>query len=110
MKFRRCFIDEDGNIWREATLIEKSKDLPVVDLDLDSISLDEKIRWSLVDLRDYLAHYRRIATADLKNPIILRADGYVMNGWHRIIRAKEAGMKSLPSRGFEKNPEPDFRN
>ncbi len=108
MKFKDCFIDEKGNVWRAYSLIEASKDFPIIQFDITKISLEEILRWKLVNLRDYLNHYRRVAIADLNNPIILRSDGYIMNGWHRVIKALNKGVTYLPAKQLKELPKPDF--
>jgi hypothetical protein len=108
MKLRNCFIDEEGNVWKTETLIEKSVDLPVFMLPLDSISLEEVLRWKLTNLRDYYVHFKRVSDADITIPIILRDDGYIMDGWHRVIKALYDGVKYIPAKKFIKNPDPDL--
>ena len=108
MKFRNCFIDENGNVWRTSSLIEKSKGLPLIYFDLSLVDLDTIIRWKLVNVRDYLNHHNRILNADLKIPIILRSDGFCMDGWHRIIKGLSNELKILPAKQFITDPEPDF--
>ena len=110
VKLKRCFIDHDGNIWKDSTLIEASKDIKAKPFDVDSISLDETIRWKVVNLRDYINHYKRVRDSDCSISIILSEDGYPMDGWHRIIKAKSQGGIRLWSRQFIKNPKPDFIN
>ncbi|TET61106.1 MAG: hypothetical protein E3J47_05730 [Candidatus Stahlbacteria bacterium] len=107
MKLKHCFIDEHGRIWRDSTLIEASKGIEAKPFDVEKISLDETIRWKISNLRDYVAHYKRVQEADCSIPIILRSDGYPMDGWHRIIKAKATG-KALTARQFVENPKPDF--
>ena len=108
MKFKDCFIDGEGNIWKTKSLIEASKDLSVFQLDISKKNLDTVLRWKLVNLRDYLNHYKRVMTADLSKPLILRADGYIMNGWHRVIKALFEGKRFLPAKTFKETPLPDF--
>ena len=108
MKFKNCFIDGNGNIWKTETLIKESSNLPVFRFNLDHVSLDEVIRWKLINLRDYYVHFKRVMDADLSIPIILRDDGYIMDGWHRVIKALSCGMKYLPAKQFVINPTPDF--
>ncbi len=109
MKFRNCFIDEHENVWETASLIEKSKDLDIGVYEIDTKYLmDENLMWKLTNVRDYCVHYKRVQRADLSKPIILRNDGYIMDGWHRIIKAISCGIKHLPSKQFIVNPEPDF--
>ena len=110
MKLRRCFIDHDGNIWKDSTLIEASKNIEAKPFNIDSISLDEIIRWKVTNLRDYVNHYKRVRDADCSIPIILSEDGYPMDGWHRIIKAKSQGGIRLWAKQFDKNPKPDFVN
>ncbi len=109
MKLKHCFIDWKGNLWRDSTLIKASKGLPVLPFDITNISLDETIRWKISNLRDYVNHFKRVRDADCSIPIILRSDGYPMDGWHRIIKAKSEGIK-LTARRFVKDPKPDFKN
>ena len=46
--------------------------------------------------------------ADLKYPIILDDDGYVMDGRHRITKALFQGKKSIRFVRFKKMPSPDY--
>ncbi|MFH1692307.1 MAG: hypothetical protein ABIC68_07085 [Candidatus Omnitrophota bacterium] len=109
MKFKNCFIDEKGNIWKAESLIKSAKNLPIFKYDISKVDLDTIIRWKLVNLRDYLNHFQRVCDADASKPIILRADGYIMNGWHRVIQALHEGLLYLPAKQFTVNPEPDFK-
>lgn len=108
MKLKRCFVDEYGNIWKDSTLIKESRCLKKEPFNLSSVSMEEALRWKLVNLRDYMNHYKRVAEADCTIPIILRSDGYPMDGWHRIIKAKVEVLQ-LKARRFIDNPAPDFR-
>lgn len=109
MKFKHCFIDHQGNVWKNSTLIEASKNLEVKPFDTTKVSLDEVIRWKIANLRDYMVHYKRVVEADCSIPIILRSDGYPMDGWHRIIKAKAENIQ-LTAKRFINDPEPDFVN
>lgn len=109
MKLKHCFIDNHGNIWRDTTLITASEGIAAKPYKISNISLDEVLRWKIVNMRDYIAHYKRVRDADCSIPIILRSDGYPMDGWHRIIKAWADGQ-ALMARRFIRDPEPDFRN
>ncbi len=109
MKLRRCFIDGQGNIWRDSTLIEAARGLPVKSFEIGEL-FDEMIRWKITNLRDYVVHFKRVLNADLSIPIILNEKGYPMDGWHRIIKALAENKKVLPSKQFIEDPQPDFRN
>ena len=45
--------------------------------------------------------------ADLAFPIILSADGAVMDGMHRVAKAVRLGREDIDAVQFERDPEPD---
>jgi hypothetical protein len=57
---------------------------------------------------ELIAHVRLIDAADLSYPIILSADGSVMDGMHRIAKATLAGHDGIVAVRFDHDPEPDF--
>ena len=57
-----------------------------------------------------LEHIQLIEQADLTYPIILSADGRVMDGMHRVAKAKLQGDLKILAVQFEKTPVPDFIN
>ena len=93
------FVDSD-NIYDVDILIKLSENLPVEKFDLTLVSFDdtEFIIWRLNNVRDIVAHYIRIKSADLSKPILVRSDGVVIDGRHRIIKALAKGIKWLPSK------------
>ncbi|MBM4193674.1 MAG: hypothetical protein FJ202_04750 [Gemmatimonadetes bacterium] len=57
---------------------------------------------------ELIAHVRLIEAAELAYPIILSADGSVMDGMHRIAKAVLAGHGDIVAVQFDRDPEPDF--
>ena len=53
-------------------------------------------------------HVRLIAEADLSYPIILAANGAVMDGRHRLAKAAREGRREIEAVQFEEDPRPDF--
>ena len=49
---------------------------------------------------------KRIQNADLREPILLSAEGYVFDGLHRLARCALEGIQSIACQQFEINPEP----
>ncbi len=47
---------------------------------------------------------------DLSYPIILGADGRVMDGMHRIARAILDGHETIIALQFDVHPEPDYKD
>ena len=57
---------------------------------------------------ELIAHVRLIEAADLAYPIILSADGAVMDGMHRVVKATLSGHTDILAVQFEQDPPPDF--
>ena len=57
---------------------------------------------------ELIAHVRLIDAADLSYPVILSADGSVMDGMHRVVKAILAGHKDIVAVQFSEDPEPHF--
>lgn len=55
-----------------------------------------------------LVHIERAIKADLTCPIILAADGKIMDGSHRLIGASIKGINRIPTVQFETDPPPDY--
>jgi disulfide oxidoreductase YuzD len=49
----------------------------------------------------------RIFEADLRYPIILSAEGYLMDGSHRVAEAYLPDMDTVSAVQFPRDPEPD---
>jgi hypothetical protein len=64
----------------------------------------------LPTVRNIVEHIRLIEEVDLSYPIILAADGRVMDGMHRIARSLLEGRSTILAVRFAADPEPDYRN
>ena len=53
-------------------------------------------------------HLKLIDEADLSYPIILSATGEVMDGRHRVVKARRQGAAHIQAVQFENDPTPDF--
>lgn len=101
---------EGSRHWRVTSLIERAKGLPVFDLPLCAIYCASKV-WEKcgIDNAYTLAqHVRRCQDVDTTKPIILDAEGFIMDGWHRVARALADGRPTIPAVRFDVTPPPDF--
>ncbi len=97
--------------WDVDRLVDLTRDLPSRDVPLSSIrEIDEP--WFGHDepptLRTFVEHLRLLDDADLSYPIILSADGAVMDGRHRVARALREGRAHIRAVQFAQDPEPDY--
>jgi hypothetical protein len=102
-------------VWRIQGLWESSKHLPIemIPLDYFAYLLDEpQPDWcagSAPTLREVAQHAKRIYEANLSHPVIISAEGYLMDGKHRLAKASLLGMKEIAAVRFMQNPAPDWR-
>lgn len=107
---------EDGNplkIWDVPTLWEQARDLPVVSVSIEDLQELDRVSWYGKDehsgrltVRQFVAHARRIDEADLDQPILLSAEGKMLDGFHRLAKALKEGRTHLPAKRFPADPDP----
>lgn len=91
--------------WSVPRLFELSRNLPVMDVPLNHLSLN--YQYQNLRLRDMVTHMRAVLDADLSKPIILDEDGELMDGRHRLMKAMLTGIDTVKAVRFDKNPSPD---
>lgn len=97
--------------WDVDRLIAQSKNLPrkqigvedLGELDRPWVGSGEQPTW-----RSLLERIRYINEANLSFPIILAANGEVMDGRHRIAKAALEGRQTIDAVQFDNDPPPDF--
>ena len=100
-------------IWDVDRLVALSAKFPRINVPISSLrELDEPYWFSGENLaptcRAVADHARLIADTDLRYPIILAADGRVMDGMHRVAKAYMQGLKSVTAVQFVADPDPDY--
>ena len=118
MKFpEHGYIEDDGEIcsyWKCSTLWKLAESMPVEDVPLDSfdwtndnftvpIPKDRPLLW-----RDVGDHTKRILNTNLKYPIIISAEGHIMDGMHRVLKCYIFGVPSVKAVRFTVTPPPDM--
>lgn len=96
--------------WDVDRLIALSRHLPRRRIPLEQIrELDQPVfgEGEPATWRSLLAHVRLMDEAELRYPIILAADGAVMDGMHRVARAVREGAREIDTVQFEVDPPPD---
>ena len=106
--------DRGYRAWDVDRLVALSKDFPRIEVALMSIpELDEAFpadEKGVVTWRNVVGHMALIEAADPSYPIILAANGDVMDGRHRIAKAVLAGKTTIAAVQFTDDPEPDYVN
>jgi hypothetical protein len=99
--------------WDVARLINLSKDFPVREIAVERITEFEENHWYAhgnvaPTCRSISEHCKLIFEADISCPIILDASGRVMDGMHRVCKARLKDMPTIRSVRFTQDPEPDY--
>lgn len=90
--------------WSVPRLFELARELPVMDIPLDHLSL--YYTYEKLTLREMVMHMRAVNDADLDKPIILDEDGELMDGRHRLMKAMLTGAETIKAVRFDENPNP----
>lgn len=101
--------------WDVRRLIDMAADLPVRETPLSDIAELDQNWWFQTDdaipsPAEMLKHFRLMQETDLRFPVLLCAEGRLMDGMHRVMKAAWQGEERIATRRFETTPEPDHSN
>ncbi|KAF1022829.1 MAG: hypothetical protein GAK29_03086 [Acinetobacter bereziniae] len=106
-------IGEDTYIWDVHRPIKLSQKFAIFELLIADIQELNEAYWfpdTYPTTQQIIEHCQLIQEADLSYPIILSADGKVMDGMHRVAKAKFLNYPSIKAVQFEITPPPDYLN
>lgn len=101
--------------WDIGRLIDLAAGLPVLDVPLSRIAELNENWWfqteeAVPSPAAMIEHFRLMRDADLSYPIILCAEGRLMDGMHRAMKAMFEGHQSIRAYRFDETPPPDHAN
>ncbi|MBF7093281.1 hypothetical protein IUY40_17240 [Flavobacterium sp. ALJ2] len=105
--------EEGLRAWDVHRLIELSKNFPIKNILLSEIKEVNETYWfqdpsQLPTGTAILEHIKLMEEASLEYPIILCANGRLMDGMHRVMKALLQGHTDIKAVQFQTTPEPDF--
>ncbi|MGR3662531.1 MAG: hypothetical protein ACU0CA_15325 [Paracoccaceae bacterium] len=100
-------------IWDVSRLVDLAQDIPATQIPLSEIrELDEPYWFAATNdaatCRAIAAHMQQVTAADLTYPILLCAEGRIMDGMHRVIKALNKGQETITAIRFPETPPHDF--
>lgn len=108
---------ENGRlIWDVHSLICQSKNLPIIEVQLNSIAELNENYWyaeedgNIPTPKSIAEHMILVEAACLSHPVILCADHKLMDGMHRCVKAYLQGDKIIKAVKFKNTPKPDYKN
>jgi hypothetical protein len=106
--------DQGFDAWDVDRLIDVSATLDPKEVPLTSITDIDSEYWFSTGqkptVRNVVEHARLMQDVEMSHPIILGADGRVMDGMHRVARALLEGRTTISVVQFKDQPEPDYRD
>ncbi|KKW75862.1 hypothetical protein AAV97_18965 [Acinetobacter sp. Ag2] len=106
-------VGTDTYIWDVHCLVRLSRYLPIHEVLLSEIQELNEPYWfpdKHPTTQQIIEHFQLIQEADLAYPIILSADGRVMDGMHRVAKAKLLNHQNINAVRFDITPPPDYIN
>ena len=105
------YRDRSGDrvgVWTVPRLAEMARDLVPFDLPLCCVDIGCKVYTLDGSAKALAYHMKRCADVDMSLPVIMDEEGYIMDGWHRVIRALVEGLDTIKAVRFEKTPPADY--
>ena len=114
-QYHSRLVGQDRHVWDVHRLVRLSADLPRRDLPVDEIAEIDENWWyagegDIPTPRSIAAHMTLVDQTDLRLPIILCAEGRLMDGMHRVVKALKEGRQFVSAVRFPVTPEPDYVN
>ncbi len=106
-------VGQDTYIWDVHHLVELTKTFVIKKVTLADIRELNEAYWfsdQFPTTQQIIEHFQLVQDADLSYPIILCAEGRLMDGMHRIAKACLLKQEHILAVQFEQTPEPDFIN
>lgn len=106
-------VKNDTYIWDVDNLIALTKPFKIKKIPISSITELEEPYWypnTHPTTQEIIEHIQLIQNADLSYPIILCSQGRLMDGMHRVAKAKTLNTDEILAVQFRVDPKPDFIN
>ena len=108
-----CAVHENtytsgGKVWTVTNLVARAKDIETFDLPLAAIYAGVDVWTPTGSAYGMAFHMRRALDVDTSYPIILCEEGFIMDGWHRVLRALIDGKATIKAVRFPKTPPHDY--
>jgi hypothetical protein len=113
VKIEGCPVFENtyshqGKVWSVTNLVAGAKGLEQFDLPLAAIYSDTEVWTPTGSAYGMAFHMRRARDVDTSYPVILSQEGFIMDGWHRVLRALIDGKATIKAVRFESTPPHDY--
>ncbi|MCW2305586.1 hypothetical protein M2324_004013 [Rhodovulum sulfidophilum] len=108
-------VGSDRHVWDVHRLMRAARDIEVQTVPVSDIAETDENWWygdanAVPTPRSIASHVALINEVDPLHPVILCAEGRLMDGMHRVVKAIAEGRTHVPAVRFSRTPDPDFVN
>lgn len=89
--------------WDMSSIFEAADSIEAYELQLSAIDLSVN-PWNIDDIDSLLYHMKRINTLDDSYPIIQDPKGFIIDGWHRVVKAIMRGDRVIKAKRLKIMP------
>lgn len=104
-------VGDKYHTWHLDKIWQETRDLPVVDVEIESLKHLDAVCWFNEDfpatLRNVIYHFMRLEKVNTDYPIILDPTGQLFDGAHRVARAMANGQTTIRAVRMLEVPPPD---
>lgn len=99
------YVDGNGNRWCAVKLIQSVKEQGLVPfkLPLQCIDISVSVWGDCSSIYSMANHVRRALDGDSTYPVIMDHTGFIIDGWHRVLRALIEGKEYIMAVRFNKS-------
>ncbi|MGB5243740.1 MAG: hypothetical protein WBN28_14035 [Lutimonas sp.] len=102
------------NAWDVDNLIELTKNFEIIEVEVMELIETNKYHWyqgdNLPTVKSIFEHMKLVEECSLEFPIIISAEGKIMDGMHRVGKAYINNIKHIKAFKFKITPEADYYN
>ena len=108
-------VGDDTHLWDVHRLVRLARDITPEMIPISDIAEVDENWWyqepgAVPTPRSFAEHMILVRDTDLAHPIILCAEGRLMDGMHRVVKALAQGQTQILARRFAVTPPPDHIN
>lgn len=104
-------VGDKYHVWHLDPIWEACKDLPVCEVEIESLMHLDAVCWFNDDfqatLRNVVEHFVRMEKVNPDHPIILDPNGQLFDGAHRVAKALANGQHTIKAVRMSETPPPD---
>jgi hypothetical protein len=99
------YTDNKSRVYTVSRLIEHARELPVFEIPVAAIYIGANVFDDRIsDAKSLAEHVKRVNETNLDHPVLMDPSGFIMDGWHRVVKALVEGKETIKAKRFTELP------